>query len=119
MTLLKNSGHYMSCDRLDFIEFLADCPHSDNIAPDFASDLKIHRSCAEVPKRPCRDATPYRQYPGLFPFRRDSRDAGRGVSYKLARVSGISVGTRDSSPFLGEAAKCRSGTRCPTWEMPS
>jgi len=87
MTLLKNSGYYMSCDRLDLIEFLADCPHSDNIAP----DLKIHRSCAEVPKRPRRDATPYGGNPACF--RCDSPDAERGVSYKLARVSGISIGT--------------------------
>ena len=37
----------MSGDRLDLIEFLVDCPHSDfNIAP----NLKIDRSYAEVPK---------------------------------------------------------------------
>jgi hypothetical protein len=77
MTLLKNSGYCMSGDRLDLIEFLVDCPHSGfNIAP----DLKIDRRYTEVPNAlPC--------------FRRDSPDAGRGTSYELALVSGISVGT--------------------------
>ena len=65
----------MSCDRLDLFLPIARIA-TFNIAP----DLKIDRRYTEVPNAlPC--------------FRRDSPDAGRGTSYELALVSGISIGT--------------------------